>query len=75
MKSAKDSDKKAQENVSTERLNLVLGLVSEKFDLDESYRVSQFNDKGKVVNVTLENEDFSVAVSIKDSARHGIVVE
>lgn len=73
MKSAQEND--TVSSVTTARLNLLLGLVSRKFNLDDTYRVCQFNDKGKVMNITLENEDFSVSVSVKDSERHGLVVE
>lgn len=73
---AKKSDEKAlSSGASSERLNLLLGLVSQKFGLDDTYAVCQYNDKGKVMNITLENAEFSVAVTVKDSERHGLYVE
>ena len=71
-----ENEKKvAEEGVSTERLSLVSNLVSGKFGLDPSYRVTSFKDSTKSVALTLENEDFIVAVTVKDSERAGIFVE
>lgn len=76
VQSAKKADEKALMNGATaERLNLLLGVVSEKFNLDDTYSVCQFKDKGKVMDITLENHDFVVAVTVKDSERYGLVVE
>lgn len=57
---------------NTMRLDLATSVVSKQFSLDENYKVTKFDDKGKVVNMTLENEDFIVSVTIKDSGRHGM---
>lgn len=59
----------------TERLNLAVALVSRTFHLDDTFKVSQFNDKGKSITLTLDNGDFSLVVSIKDAQRQGLVVE
>ena len=75
VQSAKKADEQAINEATVKRLNLLLGMVSTKFNLDDTYTVRQFNDKGKVMNITLENEDFAVAVTVKDSERHGLVVE
>jgi len=72
---AKAEEKKQSEGANTERLRLATQVVSSQFNLDPSYKVSQFNDKGKVVNLTLENSEFIIAVIIKDSDRHGMYVE
>lgn len=72
----KEQENKVEETgANTERLQLATNLVSSKFNLDDSYRVSKFDDKGKVVNLTLENGEFIVAVTIKDSDRHGMIVD
>lgn len=60
---------------TTERLQLATNIVSSRFNLDDTFRVSKFNDKGKVVNLDLENEDFILAVTIKDGNRQGMIVE
>lgn len=76
VQSAKDADRKAVETGATSgRLDLFLGMVSQKFGLDETYTVRAFNDKGKVMNITVESEDFSVTVTVKDSERFGLFVE
>lgn len=62
------------EGANTKRLELATGVVSKHFNLGNDYKVNKFNDKGKVVNLTLENDDFIIAVTIKDSDRHGMVV-
>lgn len=72
---AKKADDSAVNRETTKRLDLLLGIITQKFNLDDTYTVRGFNDKGKVMNVTLENEDFSVAVTVKDSERHGLFVE
>ena len=63
------------ECADTERLRLATSVVSSKFNLDSSYRVTKFDDKGKVVNLTLENKNFTISVTIKDSERHGMIVD
>ena len=69
-------EKSISENgADTQRLSLVTNLVSEKFNLDPSYRVIQFKDTSKVVALTLENSDFIISVTVKDSERQGIFVE
>lgn len=71
----KSEEEKAKESADTQRLQLATNLVSGKFNLDQSYSVKKFDDKGKVVNLTLENGEFILNVTIKDSERHGMHVE
>lgn len=71
----KAEEEKAKESADTQRLQLATNLVSGKFNLDPSYSVKKFDDKGKVVNLTLENGEFILNVTIKDSERHGMHVE
>ena len=66
---------KSEEGANTERLKLATNVVSSQFNLNTEYKVNKFDDKGKVVNLTLENKDFIIAVTIKDSNRHGMSVE
>ena len=65
----------SEEGANTERLKLATNVVSSQFNLNTEYKVNKFDDKGKVVNLTLENKDFIIAVTIKDSNRHGMSVE
>lgn len=71
----KAEEKKKEEGANTKRLELATGVVSSQFNLGNDYKVTKFDDKGKVVNMTLENGDFILAVTIKDSDRHGMYVE
>ena len=64
-----------KESADTRRLQLATNVVSKQFNLDPSYSVSKFDDKGKVVKLTLENREFILDVTIKDSDRHGMHVE
>lgn len=70
----KQESKQELEGADTQRLRLATNLVSEKFNLDSTYKVSKFDDKGKVVNLTLESGDFIISVTIKDSDRQGMYV-
>lgn len=70
----KQETKQELEGADTQRLRLATNLVSEKFNLDSTYKVSKFDDKGKVVNLTLESGDFIISVTIKDSDRQGMYV-
>ena len=71
----KAEEQKELEGADTQRLRLATNLVSEKFNLDPTYKVCKFDDKGKVVKLTLENKDFVVDVTIKDSERQGMHIE
>ena len=68
-------EKQVEESADTQRLQLSTNIVSGKFNLDPSYSVKKFDDKGKIINLTLENKDFILNVTIKDSERHGMYVE
>lgn len=71
----KVEENKKEEGANTKRLELATGVVSSQFNLGSDYKVTKFDDKGKIVNMTLENGDFILAVTIKDSDRHGMYVE
>ena len=71
----KKEERVKEAGANTMRLELATSLVSSQFNLDENYKVTKFDDKGKVVNMTLENSDFIISVTVKDSDRHGMYVE
>ena len=73
IKAIKNEDEKVC--ADTRRLQLANEVVSKQFNLDLSYSISKFDDKGKVVNLTLENSNFILSVTIKDSDKHGMYVE
>ena len=68
-------EEETKESADTTRLQLATNIVSRNFNLDPSYNVKKFDDKGKVVKLTLENSEFIIDVTIKDSYRHGMYVE
>lgn len=70
----KQESETTKESADTRRLQLATNVVSKHFNLDPSYGVKKFDDKGKVVNLTLENDNFIVNVTIKDSDRHNMHV-
>ena len=70
IQSAEQND--TEESADTRRLQLATNVVSKQFNLDPSYSLSKFDDKGKVVKLTLENKEFIIDVTIKDSDRHGM---
>ena len=70
-----EEQKVKDEGANTKRLELATDVVSKQFNLDNDYRVTKFDDKGKVVNMTLEGDNFILNVTIKDSERHGMYVE
>lgn len=70
-----DEQKRNDASASVERLQLATRIVSEKFGLDDEYHVTKFNDKGKVVELTLENAEYIVACTIKNSEAQGMYVE
>ena len=65
-----NEEKEKEEGANTKRLELATGVVSKHFNLGSDYQVNKFDDKGKVVKLTLENSDFIIAVTIKDSDKH-----
>ncbi len=70
-----DEIARIETSASFERMALANRLVSEKFGINEDYSVTKFNDKGKVVDITLEGSDFIVAVTIKNTETHGMYTQ
>ncbi len=70
-----DEKKRIEASANMERLQLATRVVSERFNLDDEYCVTKFNDKGKVVDITLENGDFIISCTIKNSEAHGMYVQ
>lgn len=60
---------------STLKLERATALISGKFNLGDDFKVTNFNDKGKVLKLTLENKDFVLSVDIKDADRHGLILD
>ena len=70
-----NEEKEKEGGANTKRLELATGVVSKHFNLGNDYQVNKFDDKGKVVKLTLENGDFILSVTIKDSDKHGMCVQ
>lgn len=70
---ADEAEEKAVIESATEKLNLFLGFCTRKFNLDDTYTVQAFSDKGKKLSIVMENHDVVVAVTVKDAERQGLV--
>lgn len=71
----KDSESHIEQSegaVSMEVLNRSVRLVSDVFQLDESYSVVGFSDKGNTVKVSMENHEYSVVIEVKNKSAHGL---
>lgn len=64
-----------EKGASTKKLEKATALISGMFNLDDSYSVVSFADKGSKLKITLENSDFTLAVDIKKADRHGLIDE
>lgn len=58
---------------STKKLEKTVALISGKFNLDDSYAITNFKDGGNKLDLTLENKDFVLSVKVKDPDRHGLI--
>lgn len=67
-----DAERAMNEGADVERMRRATSIVSGLFNLDESYHVTKYDDKGKVISLSLENKDFVLNVQIKDGNRHGL---
>lgn len=57
----------ADNESATLRLQAAVSLVKDRFQLGESWFVTKFNDRGeKGIDITLQNREFVVAVTIND---------
>lgn len=53
--------------VSVTKMNEVLDLVSDEFNLsDKRYTVQQYKDGGSKVTLAMSNEDYDVTITVKD---------
>ena len=65
-----DMNNQMNEGANSERLRLASALVCRTFNIPEDFRITKFNDKGKVIDLTLDGDDFIVSVTIKNSESH-----
>lgn len=53
--------------VSTVKMESVLDLVTDEFDLaDKRYTMQQYKDGGSKVTLALANEDYDITITVKD---------
>lgn len=71
----KQQEEKEKSGANTQKLKRTTAFISGNFNLDDTYRVNNFDDKGKVVKETFENENFIIQVTVKDSYKHGLDAE
>lgn len=69
----KENEKNLEDTgASTEKMRKTTALLSNLFNLNESYRVTTFDDKDKVVKASFENRDFTVTIQVKDCYKQGL---
>lgn len=60
--------------ISLDKMEAVVALVQKTFNLAEgSYVVQSFADKGTKSSIALSNEDFDIAITIKDNEKFNIM--
>jgi hypothetical protein len=69
-----DSDSiKAEESVSTEKMDKAISLIENYFNLSgKKFTVRSVTDKGDTYKLTMDNEDFEMTVTINSLFKHGI---
>ena len=56
-----------EENTATLRLQAAVHLVKSRFNLGDTFSVTKFNDRGeKGIDLTMQNHEFSVSVTVFD---------
>lgn len=63
----KTAPEEVKGTVSVAKMNEVLDLVSDEFNLsDKRYTVQQYKDGGSKVTLAMSNEDYDVTITVKD---------
>lgn len=62
-----------EESANTDRINAVLMKVREVFKVNDTFSVIAFKDKGKTIEIGVENEDYVCTFLMKDTEKHGLV--
>ena len=60
------------EDLALRRLTNATTVVKNIFHLGDDYVITKFNDKGRSVDLTLNNREFTISVTIKDTEMYGI---
>ena len=60
------------EDLALRRLTNATSVVKNIFHLGDDYVITKFNDKGRSIDLTLNNPEFTISVTIKDTEVYGI---
>lgn len=66
------NDSVHDEDHSLRRLSNATTVVKDIFHLGDDYVITKFNDKGRSIDLTLNNPEFTISVTIKDTEVYGI---
>ena len=66
------NESEVDEDLALRRLTNATTVVKNIFHLGDDYVITKFNDKGRSVDLTLNNIEFTISVTIKDTEMYGI---
>ena len=66
------NEAEVDEDLALRRLTNATTVVKNIFHLGDDYVITKFNDKGRSVDLTLNNREFTISVTIKDTEMYGI---
>ena len=66
------NEAEVDEDLALRRLTNATTVVKNIFHLGDDYVITKFNDKGRSVDLTLNNIEFTISVTIKDTEMYGI---
>lgn len=66
------NEAEVDEDLALRRLTNATTVIKNIFHLGDDYVITKFNDKGRSVDLTLNNREFTISVTIKDTEMYGI---
>ena len=66
------NEAEVDEDLALRRLTNATTVVKNIFHLGDDYVITKFNDKGRSIDLTLNNREFTISVTIKDTEMYGI---
>ena len=66
------NESEVDEDLALRRLTNATTVIKNIFHLGDDYVITKFNDKGRSVDLTLNNREFTISVTIKDTEMYGI---
>ena len=67
------TERNLEESANVTRMNAMLLKVRAAFKIDETFSVIAFKDKGKSIEIGVENNDYICTFVMKDTERHGLI--